>query len=106
MYPSFSSSWSAASSVTILHSLNCTLFCERNSFTLSQKIQPGWLYKTTFLLIQVSLSQTGELRLCWHATPVHILNGTKGTQRSEHGDSALGERIERLERENALLKAA
>jgi len=37
---------------------------------------------------------------------IDILNGTKGTQRSEHGDSALGERIERLERGNALLKAA
>jgi hypothetical protein len=35
----------------MFRSVNSTLFCERNSFTLPQKIQPGWLKTTTFLLI-------------------------------------------------------
>src|SRR5215471_10075222 len=32
-------------------SVKATLFCERNSFTFSQNIHPGWLYRTTFWLI-------------------------------------------------------
>src|SRR6266705_6642184 len=35
----------------MLRSVKAMLFCERNSFTLAQNIQPGWLNTMTFLLI-------------------------------------------------------
>jgi len=35
----------------MFRSVNSILFCERNSFTLPQKIHPGWLNTTTFLPI-------------------------------------------------------
>lgn len=43
MYPIFSSSLSAVSSVAIFRSIKFILFWERNSFTLLQNSQPGWL---------------------------------------------------------------
>src|SRR5260370_3385299 len=36
----------------MFRSVKVTLFCERNSFTLPQNIQPGWLNTTTFLFIE------------------------------------------------------
>jgi len=41
MYPSFSSSFNAASSAAMFRSTNSILLCERNSFTFAQNIQPG-----------------------------------------------------------------
>lgn len=48
----FCSSFNADSLAVISRSTNSILFCERNSFTFAQNIQPGWLKRTTFLLTE------------------------------------------------------
>src|SRR5262249_28348841 len=59
---SFSSSPTAASSATMFRSVKSILFWERNSFTLPQNVQPGWLKHDHLLAHRQSPSSSIAIR--------------------------------------------
>src|SRR5258708_22081531 len=89
----------------MFRSVKVTLFCERNSFTLPQNIQPGWLNTTTCWFIENLLVLTPRgTALRFLDEPVRAPRGSKAgrSRRALQSNSARLDAKERNERNDKM----
>src|SRR5258708_9347537 len=89
----------------MFRSVKVTLFCERNSFTLPQNIQPGWLNTTTFLFIENLLVLTPRgtaLRFLDEPVRAPRVSRARSVRRALQSNSAPLDAKERTERNDRM----